>query len=141
MSHQMIDESMEADFEGMDAIVARLGHWPSFRDAEVLAFTVERGPHSRPESSVARFTVRVRDDRMRGAGKGADLTWEFRGIRELDVKDWSDDKRIEGIAVLPVVGGTPRLAVQIESASGFEATFRCERVGVFMVEDRVAQAA
>jgi hypothetical protein len=128
---------------GADAVVDALGTWPSFHDAEVLAFELER-PALKARASEARLKVHVTLYEARNEGtveyhmalvKSIVVAFRFSGIRELEIFEFNHQNVVDAIVFSEVTTATGKeIAVEVPSIFGFGGKWRCrtaEVIGVF----------
>ena len=86
---------------GAKRVVAALGEWPSFHDAEIVSVKLVR--HA--ESTV---TIDLVDGRARGTQRGTLVTFGFGGIIDLDLhgEDADSQNVISGLSVEDIAEGT-----------------------------------
>lgn len=136
-----------AFIQGSGKVVSALGYWPSFHDAEVLSFTLERGAKPEEKRSVAQISVQVRqyEPRHEGTAKyemalaqNVVVTLVFEGVEAVEVEDFNFQNVINSLHVLPAaeLPGV-MLRVEVESIYGFGARWLCKAARV----ENVSKAA
>lgn len=128
---------------GAEMVVAEFGAWPSFHDAEVLSFELERSSLVATSSAVARMKVHVRRYEPSNEGtaeyhlalvKSVVIAFRFTGIEALEVSEFNHQNVIDSIAVSEA--STPsgaRISVEVESIFGFGGQWRCRTAEVVSV--------
>jgi hypothetical protein len=137
---------------GADEVLAALGYWPSFHDAEVLTFAISRGEKPTDYKSEAHLTVQVREYAPRHEGtaqfemsivKNVVITFAFTGVESLQVEDFNFQNVINSIRIEPITASTAagRLRVKVESIYGFGANWLCQSAQVSEVSKLAASEA
>ncbi|MFM2449607.1 MAG: hypothetical protein RIS44_2057 [Pseudomonadota bacterium] len=134
-----------AQIMGSDRVVALLGYWPTFHDAEVISFCVERAIPFERDHAVAHLAVHVRHFVSVGEGtaqyeqvlsKSVLIRFRFVGVVDLSVSDFNHQNVINAIAVCAIEGDAPGvLRVEVESIWGFGGTWGCSSVLVESVQN------
>ena len=129
--------------KGSDALVARLGYWPSFHDSEVVRVILERKPNpSVGCASVdvlvyyAEATVEYEDDIHFEYGTKNELLIGFRfdGVDGVVVGDFNHQNVIDDIVVEPAAG-SDLLQVTFESIFGAEVSLKCKVASIVSIEE------
>ena len=132
---------------GSEKVLNTLGFWPSFHDAEVISFHLDRGiPVS--DSVVANLIVHFRSYTTYGEGtaqycqklaQNVLITFQFRRVAELNLDEFNHQNVINSIEISqisPIEKRLPQeLHVCIESIFGFGAEFVCAEVEVISVKE------
>jgi Immunity protein 50 len=120
---------------GCENVVAALGVWPSFHDAEVIAFALSRPAPISTGKTEARLTVHVRQYEPRDEGtvryhlalvRSVLITFRFVGVEALEVSDFNHQNVIDAITFQDSrspLGAT--LSVEVESIFGFSGRWHC----------------
>jgi hypothetical protein len=134
-----------SDIPGADQVVQALGRWPSFHDAEVLAFTLSRGATPDDRVSDARLDVHVRDYESRNEGtaeyevvlvKSVVIRFVFSGVENLEIDDFNFQNVIDALTISGVQGEHgEELHVDVESIYGFGGRWLCRSARVESVHD------
>lgn len=129
---------------GAGKLVAVLGGWPSFHDAEVISFSAERALPLRLGYTSAHLVVHVRRHVSRGEGtaryeqvlaQSVLVRFAFPGACRLELSDFNHQNVIDEITVTPLPIDEPaNLLVTIDSIWGFGGSLRCSTVEVESVE-------
>ncbi|GAB2180685.1 hypothetical protein DLREEDagrD3_09080 [Denitratisoma sp. agr-D3] len=129
---------------GSTKVLEALGYWPSFHDAEVIAFSAERALPFRHGKTLARLTVHVRhcvpDDEMDAVAvpdipPAAVIRFLFNGICDLDLTQFNHLNVIDCIAVFASeAGAEAELQVAIDPIWGFGGTLCCASVEIEGIE-------
>jgi hypothetical protein len=131
-------------------VVAALGFWPSFHDAEIVKFSVERAVPVEAGSAVARMVVHVRQYATIGEGtsqyqrilvKSVLIHFAFIDVNDLELSNFNHQNVIGAIEVAQLEGAESLLAVEIESVWGLGASILCSTVAVEAVEVLLNAAA
>ena len=119
-----------------DVVIAAIGQWPSFHDAEVLAFSLDRGSATEPASPTAKIDVAWRQYEPRGEGtsayrlelvRSAVISLQFSGVSELDVGGFNQQNVIDSIEVTPLrEDDFDGLLVTVDPIFGFGGLWRCQ---------------
>jgi hypothetical protein len=133
-----------AHIAGANKVEETLGFWPTFHDAEVIAFSVERALPFKNGATVARLAVLVRQFRTVGEGtaqyaqilsKSVLIRFLFVGVCELELSGFNHQNVINSIEVTPIeTAESANQLVDIESIWGFGGTLHCSSVEVENVE-------
>lgn len=129
-----------ASIHGSEEVVSALGYWPSFHDAEVLSFTLERGARPEEKRSVARISVHVRQYEPRHEGtaefemalvQNVVVTLCFEDVEAIEVEDFNFQNVINSLQILPEAEvPSALLRVEVESIYGFGARWLCKSARV-----------
>ncbi|QSI76643.1 Imm50 family immunity protein [Niveibacterium microcysteis] len=134
--------STPAHISGASRVIAEFGLWPSFHDAEVVSFALERALPVQAGSCIARMAVHVRTYETLGDGtadyrqsllKSAVITFAFHApaALNLDLSEFNNQNVIDSIRVSSAQAGAPaELEVFIEPIWGFGGGFYCAAVEV-----------
>lgn len=135
---------MSGHVANSEKVIEALGYWPTFHDAEVVSFSVERGLPLQNGYSVARLAVHVRKYTTVGQGtppysqilsKSVLVRFAFASVFELEISDFNYQNVINSIAVLHSEGSSgDDLEVTIESIWGFGGILRCKSASAESVE-------
>jgi len=137
---------------GAEEVVAALGYWPSFHDAEVLAFSMSRGEKPTDYKSEARIEVQVQEYAPSHEGtaqfemsivKNVIISFVFTGVESLQVEDFNFQNVINSIRIEQDTSITAagKLRVEVESIYGFGATWLCKSAQVAGVSKLAASEA
>jgi hypothetical protein len=137
---------------GTEEVMAALGYWPSFHDAEVLAFTMSRGKNPTDYKSEARIEVHVKEYAPRHEGtaqfemsivKNVIISFVFTDVESLQVEDFNFQNVINSIRIEQDISNTAagKLRVEVESIYGFGATWLCKSAQVAGVSKLAASEA
>ena len=129
---------------GSKKVIEALGYWPSFHDAEVVSFSVERALPFKADCTLARLAVHIQQYEAVGEGtpqyelvlcKSIVLRFLFQGICALKSSDFNHQNVIDSISVSPVTTeDRVLLAVVVESIWGFGCSLRCSSVEIEAIE-------
>lgn len=129
---------------GTEKVVAALGYWPSFHDAEVISFMAERALPIKSGFTLARLDVHVRHYETIGEGtaqyeqvlrRSVLVRFAFNGACEFELSDFNHQNVINAISITRTEGNEAApLLVDIESIWGFGGTLRCSSASVEAVE-------
>lgn len=125
--------------QGAATLLAEFGgKWPSFHDAEVLRFTVERSAAPGVGEVTVGLLVHLRRFESRGVGtvdyhqalvKSVVVDFRFMGVEDLSVSDFNHQNVIDDIAFSKGDGAAP-VSVEVSGIYGFEGGWRCQTVEV-----------
>ena len=131
-------------FENAERLTSVFGRWPSFHDAEVIAFSAERALPFKSGATAARVAVHVREYQASGQGtasyqqelrKSVLITFLFLQAEEIQIDGFNHQNVINSLTVQASPSeGRPALEVNIESIWGFGGTFRCSSVAIESVQ-------
>jgi len=131
--------------EGFEKVLAALGFWPSFHDAEIISFAVSRALPLESGVSAANLTVHVRQYAEVGAGtaeyqlaivKSILVNFIFNGVLDLSISEFNHQNVINSITFKKTeFQGAPSISVDIESIWGFGGWLQCNSVAVESVEE------
>ncbi|TIH09144.1 Imm50 family immunity protein [Pseudomonas leptonychotis] len=131
--------------EGFEKVLAVLGFWPSFHDAEIISFALSRALPLEVGVSVAKLTVHVRQYAEVGAGtaeyelaivKSVLVNFIFKGVSDLSLSEFNHQNVINSITFTDVkLNGAPVISVDIESIWGLGGSLQCSSVTVDSVEE------
>jgi len=134
----------QSHIAGTEKLAAILGEWPSFHDAEVISFSLERGLPFRKGYTSARLVVNIRRFALeysdsihyeQALKRNVLVKFAFSGICEMEIAEWNHQNVINSIEVTSdETRRTGRLKVEIESIFGFGGTFLCAAIEVEDVE-------
>lgn len=129
--------------EGFERVVAHLGMWPSFHDAEVLKLTVDR-----THVATSKELSPVLDLHLRGWVMTSEVTdqgfyklrgdavfhFQFEGITNLHVEGFNNQNVISSLNLVvvddPHAHGRKVVQVELEHCYEFEASFTAQRARV-----------
>jgi hypothetical protein len=130
---------------GAERLIAALGGWPTFHDAEVISFSAQRALPLEPGYSLAQLSVHVRRYASQGEGtaqyqlvltKSVLVRFAFTGACALELSGFNHQNVIDAITVARLPVEEPaNLLVTIDSIWGFGGSLRCSGVEVESVED------
>jgi hypothetical protein len=131
--------------EGFEKVLAVLGFWPSFHDAEIISFALSRALPLEVGVSAAKLSVHVRQFAEVGAGtaeyelaivKSVLVNFIFKGVSDLSLSEFNHQNVINSITFTDVkLNGEPVISVDIESIWGFGGSLQCSSVAVDSVEE------
>jgi hypothetical protein len=131
--------------EGFEKVLAVLGFWPSFHDAEIISFALSRALPLEVGVSVAKLTVHVRQYAEVGAGtaeyelaivKSVLVNFIFKGVSDLSLSEFNHQNVINSITFTDVkLNGAPVISIDIESIWGLGGSLQCSSVAVDSVEE------
>ena len=131
-----------AQIKGTSAVLAEFGGaWPSFHDAEIVRFGLDRGDFTPERKVVAELRVHVRRYESRGAGtidyhqalvKSVLIDLRFSGVEDLSVSDFNCQNVIDDI-VLSAEEENGRVAVEISGIYGLDGRWTCDYAEVVRV--------
>jgi hypothetical protein len=132
--------------EGFEQVIAHLGMWPSFHDAEVLKFTVDR-----THVATAKELSPVLDLHLRGWVMTSEVTeqgfyrlrgdaifhFQFEGVTKLHVEGFNNQNVLSALNLElvddPHTQGRKVLQVELEHCYEFEASFTAQRARVLSI--------
>ena len=127
---------------GTSAVLAEFGGvWPSFHDAEILRFELDRGDSNPERKVVAELRVHVRRYESRGVGtvdyhqalvKSVLIDFRFSGIEDLSVSEFNCQNVIDDI-ILSAAEENARVSVEISGIYGFDGKWTCDHAEVVRV--------
>ena len=136
---------------GTEEVLAALGWWPSFHDAEVLHFSLSRGAMPKEKKSEARLEVQVREYEPRHEGtaqyelvliKNVIIRFAFAGVEDVRVEDFNFQNVINSLHIRAEGTETEqRMRVEVESIYGFGATWVCSSALVASVSQLATSEA
>jgi Immunity protein 50 len=125
---------------GTEEVLAALGRWPSFHDAEVIRFSLSRGSIPEDKKSEAQLDVQVREYEPRYEGtaqyelvliKNVLIRFLFEGVEGIQVDGFNFQNVINALHVQTHgVGSEQQISVEVETIYGFGATWRCRSAKV-----------
>jgi hypothetical protein len=131
--------------EGFEKVLAALGFWPSFHDAEIIFFAISRALPLEVGVSIANLTVHVRQYAEVGVGtaeyklaivKSVLVNFIFKGVSDLSLSEFNHQNVINSITFSDVkLNGKPAISVNIESIWGFGGSLQCASAEVDSVEE------
>lgn len=134
MTHSMVD------IYNREALVERLGCWPSFHDAEVQAVRLDSGQRSTGRPSIE-LDIHVFDvDGKLPTGRlnfltHTIVTLRFEGVRGIELSGFGHQNVLDELEFEDMgPGWNDRTRVSLPSNNGLIGTFRCESVIVLAVE-------
>ena len=129
---------------GSEKVIEALGYWPTFHDAEVISFSVERALPFKAGYTVARLAVHVSQYESVGEGtaqyelalrKSVVVRFLFQGACSLELSDFNHQNVIDSISVSTVATEDhASLSVVVEPIWGFGGSLRCSSVEVEALE-------
>jgi hypothetical protein len=135
---------------GSEKVIAALGGWPSFHDAEVLAFELERSCPAASQLPETRMKIHVRQYESRNEGtaeyhlalvKNVVITFRFTGLEALEVRDFNHQNVIDGLAVHDAPQtASAKLVVEVPSIFGFGGQWQCQSAEVTNVTHGPSEA-
>ncbi|MFZ6754284.1 Imm50 family immunity protein [Undibacterium sp. Dicai25W] len=137
--------NIETHIIGATDVIKILGFWPSFHDAEVISFGIERGITLGKNPVIAKLCVHVRKYDTVGAGtveyaqvlsKSILINLAFANVADLDISDFNHQNVINSIDVTLLEAEDPReFSVFIDSIWGFGGRFKCSSIEIESVEN------
>jgi hypothetical protein len=135
---------------GSEMVIAEFGAWPSFHDAEVISFAMQRPvPVALGEAEIL-MTVHVRRYEPRGEGtasyhlalvKSSLIAFRFLGVEALDVSDFNHQNVIDAMTISETSSPTgATLAVEVQSIFGLGAQWQCRSAEVSAVTREPSEA-
>ena len=131
---------------GSEKLVAALGYWPSFHDAEVISFSAQRVLPVAVGGTSVKLVVHVRKYETRGEGtaqyeqllvKSVLATFLCMQVADLELLEFNHQNVINSLSVheerSAEAPGSP-LVLTIESTWGMGGTVRCAAVELATVE-------
>lgn len=130
-------------FEGFEQVVAHLGMWPSFHDAEVLKLVLDR-----THAATADGLSPVLDLHLRGWVMTSEVTEQgfyklhgeavfhlrFEGVTDLQIEGFNDQNVLSSLnldlVVHPHDANRQLLQVELEHCYEFQATFAAQKARV-----------
>jgi len=132
---------------GSQQVIDAWGYWPSFHDAEVISFSVERALPFESGHAIARLSVHIRRYEVVGEGTvnykqalraSVLVRFVFNGACELALTDFNHQNVINAIRVSTFSSESgkseSRLLIEIDPIWGFGGTFQCKSAAVEAVE-------
>jgi hypothetical protein len=129
---------------GSEKVIEVLGHWPTFHDAELIAFHAERSLPAKVGFSLAHVALHVRQYETIGEGtasfeqvlrKSVLIRLVLSEASDFELSGFNHQNVINSLTVFPVQNReATRLLVEIESIWGFGGTIECSSVAVEAVE-------
>ncbi|WP_124553381.1 Imm50 family immunity protein [Methylophilus methylotrophus] len=129
---------------GSEKLIAVFGEWPTFHDAEVVLFSVERAIPVKVGDNIARLVIHLRSYASTGEGtanyqmvltKSVLAKFVFSLACDLELIDFNHQNVINSFTVSPFQTNEPaNLSVKIESIWGFGGSFHCSKVELESVE-------
>ena len=126
-----------------EKVIEALDYWPTFHDAEVISFSVERALPIRNGYSLARLAVHVREYKTVGEGtaqyaqilsKSVLIRIAFAGVTELELSEFNHQNVIDSIKVTHTESNDDHIQLTIESIWGFGGLIKCKSALVESVE-------
>ena len=132
---------------GSEKLVAALGYWPSFHDAEIVSVSAKRGLPVAVGAATVELTVHVRRYESRGQGtaqyeqvlvKSILASFMCRQVAELELSEFNHQNVINSLSIevepSTDAPGSP-LVLTIEPIWGLGGTVRCASVELSSVEE------
>lgn len=129
---------------GSEKVVEVLGHWPTFHDAELIAFNAERSLPVTVGHSLVRVALHVREYETVGEGtasyeqvlrKSVLIRFVLNQASDFELSGFNHQNVINSLTVSPLHNSeATRLLVEIESIWGFGGTVECSSVAVEAIE-------
>jgi Immunity protein 50 len=119
------------------------GAWPSFHDAEVISFSIERELPFKNDFTLARMKVNVwltvteysDEIHYEHVDKNNSLvTFIFHEAIDIELSGFNHQNVIDAIEVQENTDGTNKLLVEIVSCWGFGGSLRCSRIEIESVQ-------
>ena len=130
--------------KGSEKLIAALGEWPTFHDAEVVLFSAERALPVKVGYNIARLVIHLRRYASTGEGtanyqmvltKNVLAKFVFSSACNLELFDFNHQNVIDSFTVSPIqTDELANLSVNIESIWGFGGSFHCSAVELESVE-------
>jgi hypothetical protein len=132
---------------GSEKLVAALGYWPTFHDAEVISVSAQRALPVAVGGARVELVVHVRKYEVRGEGtaqyeqalvKSVLASFLCTQVADLELSEFNHQNVINSLSVRnepsPEAAGAP-LVLTIEPIWGVGGTVRCARVEVSTVQE------
>lgn len=130
-----------------EAVTEIFDHWPSFHDAEVVSIRLDRGSATGPEGEAVKPTLEadiyvfemtdhVEPDGFYESRKHTLVTFAFRGIEELELKEFNHQNVLFELGFQDISDRhleVVKWAVNFASSFGVEASFLCNEIAVVRV--------
>ena len=130
--------------KGSEKLIAALGEWPTFHDAEVVLFSAERALPVKVGYNIAQLVIHLRRYSSTGEGtanyqmvltKSVLAKFVFSLACNLELFDFNHQNVIDSFTVSAIqTDELANLSVNIESIWGFGGSFRCSAVELESVE-------
>jgi len=124
---------------GASKLLSIFGKWPSFHDAEIVAVTLDRGGPTAPVTATLRINlfetaIEYSDEIHYEYVLKNDVLAEivFREIQDIKLDDFNHQNVIYEMLINPHEA-SKRLAVEIDTSFGMEASFTCSSIEVLSV--------
>ncbi len=140
--------TITAYVSGYEKVVAVLGYFPGFHDAEVIGFSIQRALSVGQGENTSNLSVHVRNYKTVGEGtaqyaqvltKSVLVNFTFHGAEDVVVSGFNRQNVINGITVNEIPESSQSLVVEIESIWGFGCRLKCRSVEVSSVEELSVQ--
>jgi hypothetical protein len=129
---------------GSEKLIAAFGEWPTFHDAEIVKFAMERALESKADDNCVRLAIHVRQHASIDEGtanyrimmtKNMLASFVCISISNLELFDFNHQNVINSFTVTPIqTNGESNLLVEIESIWGLGGSFKCSVVTLESVE-------
>jgi hypothetical protein len=136
--------SCESCIDGAEKLIAVFGGWPSFHDAEIVSFSIERGFPLRNGHTLAHLVVNITRHKLEYSDdihyeqvlkKNLLVKFSLLGVCEMNLLDWNHQNVIESIDVTEDESRkTGRIKFDVKSIWGFGGSLRCAAVELASVE-------
>jgi hypothetical protein len=134
---------------GASSVVAEFnGEWPSFHDAEVIRFALERAESAGGGKAVAAMLVHVRRYESRDVGtanyhqavvKSVLIDFRFTDVQDVCVSNFNSQNVIDGITFSGGDVGAP-VSVAVSGIYGFDGRWKCQAVAITAVSRGPSEA-
>lgn len=123
-----IPERARSKIEGRKLLVELCGHWPSFRDAEVVAIRLERSVSDYACFQTCSVDMLLIGEPRMPTGQRIHLVLEFREVRNVCIAHFQNQNPIRGLLISESVDEEPpTLLVDFQPVhdSGFSIVLHC----------------
>ena len=132
------------DIAGSQQLVDVFGYWPSFHDAEVMRFSLDRsgsgempGPTAEAVIHVFEMTPEVGPGGTYVLKNHSLVTLRFYAVVELEVQGFGEQNALWGLQIINIAERQlerVRFDIQFQGSYGMDAGFQCYSVEVLSVE-------
>jgi hypothetical protein len=128
------------EISGSEKVIAALGYWPKFHDAEIILFSAARALPFKKNDTAGHLHLNVRQYTPVGEGtaryeqvlsKSVLIRFAFNEIRDVEISGFNHQNVIDSITFLRIqIDDRANIFVEIESIFGLGGSLCCASVAV-----------
>jgi len=132
------------DLQGAELLVSVFGYWPSFHDAEVLRFSLDRGKNYDAGGPIVDCTVYVFEMTSEVSPEGyyvcrkhSLVTFRFMEVFGIELSDFDQQNALWALEIVNIAERQlerVKFNVKFAASWGMDATFQCFAVELLSVE-------